>query len=514
MKKVEEVMVTNASIDTPTLQKLVDTMNGHDSTNQWDIVCSYSVAQLNHFLQLQYDANKLAKEVKLSTLRNDPFTGDKFHIDYDIHFASPALSFISGRSGFAKLKMEIREGSSYTIRESKKKTDIPAGKYSIASIVPLASIAGDTGTITGAEHIIEFSDGKKQEQHIILHMKNIDGATFQIVPTPDPKDKDPLETYFLPVLANYFKTEIQEIDYALTSVNNEKQSGKVVLTPKSFVFASAGTNSGGALSLYIQTEGSKNPPGNPNPSFQPGGMQITPIPTGYTASVILSSDLISNYYLRSQLKTKGYTISFINASEGLLANLVAGTSVIADGDSGHFAFGNHDYKGLSIPIDNHHPVQFRISNSNIFITWEGRTKSEWSEVTAQTGGGRWGSVHIEISLSKGPLAFVSLDDHSFQLLDLMITSSDFSVKVSKGSCSFLERLDRCVESYPPYYKKDMTLKMPDINLKLEGLDFFLTTNLLSPGKKIIKVDTKAGLKTPRDFLLVGEIVHHSSPGDL
>jgi hypothetical protein len=63
-----------------TLQELVTAMNGYPSTNGWDIVCSYTVAQLNQFLQTQYDAGKLAKKVSLSTECQDPLMGTDFTI--------------------------------------------------------------------------------------------------------------------------------------------------------------------------------------------------------------------------------------------------------------------------------------------------------------------------------------------------------------------------------------------------------------------------------------------------
>ncbi|MEH2000979.1 MAG: hypothetical protein V7L00_19895 [Nostoc sp.] len=50
-----------------------------------------SLSESNQFLQTQYDAGKLAKQVSLSTERQDPLMGTDFTISYDIQFASPKL---------------------------------------------------------------------------------------------------------------------------------------------------------------------------------------------------------------------------------------------------------------------------------------------------------------------------------------------------------------------------------------------------------------------------------------
>ena len=91
------------------LSELVSSMKAVPSTNNWDIVTSYSEAQLNDFLAKQYDAGKLAKTVEVSTTQESLLYGTKFTIDYTINFESPKLSFIQGRSGFATLEMPIGE---------------------------------------------------------------------------------------------------------------------------------------------------------------------------------------------------------------------------------------------------------------------------------------------------------------------------------------------------------------------------------------------------------------------
>ena len=496
------------------LSDLVSSMNGKPSTNQWDIVCSYTVAQLNQFLQTQYDAGKLAKEVHLSTERQDPLMGTDFTISYDIQFASPKLGFISGRSGFATLTMLIKDGSSYSVTlkgatTPTKTVSIPGGKYSVKAVVPLAAIRGDTGEIKEQGNIIEFSDCGSHDNHVIIHFKNEKGTSYEIVPEPDPQDKDTLVTYFLPVLKQYFQTEINEIDYAVSTVNNSQPtSGLSVFTPKSFAFASIGDDHSGVLSLYIQTSESNNPPGNASPSFQPGDSQVSPIPESYTASIILSYDLITKAFLKPQLEKSGFTVSFDTVSDGISAQLTEDSSVVAPSKDGNYIFFGYSYDGLNITLKDY-PLNLVIKQGKLSLHWEGKTTSGWSQneagVVGGAGGYQYGYVDITIDLNKGPIN-LSLSNDNATIANITISRSDFSIHTKAKSCRWYETaFAGCMEFYPSYYSNDMQLSIPSMNVALHGFDFFRTTNLLAPGKHIIEVDANAGISTPHDFLIVGQV---------
>lgn len=55
--------------------------------------------------------------------------------------------------------------------------------------------------------------------------------------------------------------------------------------------------------------------------------------------------------------------------------------------------------------------------------------------------------------------------------------------------------------------KDARPDLPSFSLALLDLDFFMTTNLLLPGQKVIELDNKPGSRFPRDLYLVGQIKH-------
>ncbi|MBH5316285.1 hypothetical protein I6N90_00495 [Paenibacillus sp. GSMTC-2017] len=492
----------------PAIDDLVNAMKGVPTTNQWDIVCSYNVDQLNSFLLAQYEAGKLAKEVQLSTERENPLTGEEYTIRYTIHFASPKLSFVSGRSGYASLLMPMIEGSSYSVipkgsDKPSRTTQIPTGKYSVFTIVPLAAICGDTGKIVEQDGIITFNDGKEHETHVIIHFKNEKGTSYRIQPDPDPKDKDPLVTYFLPILSEYFQTKIEEIDYALSTLNNKvPSSGQTVLTPLSFAFASTGDQADGVLSLYIQTKESGNPPGNLTPTFQPNDRSMFPIPKDYSASLILSNSIISKVLLQPQLAQLGYSVSFDPAKEGIAATLKKSVSVIANGQSGYYYTSNWSYEGLNLSFEND-PLQLTISDAMLSLDWEGSTISSWVETVGNPPGVRGmpqiyrGQVNISIRLDIESVP-ITLDEHDVISSNIAASQNDYHV---------VTKVVGHEDGIPPrFYTNEMSLVAPSIHFSFQGLNFIKTTNLLAPGKHMIQFDTSVGVKTPHDFLLVGQII--------
>ncbi|MBF0423136.1 MAG: hypothetical protein HQL73_09095 [Magnetococcales bacterium] len=495
----------------PTLPDLVKSMNGVPTTNQWDIVCSYTVAQLNAFLTAQYQAGKLAKEIKLSTKRQDPLTGAIFTISYDIQFASPKLTFMTGRSGFGYLTMPINNGSSYSVTpdgaiKPTKTAPIPGGIYSVQATVPLAAIQGDTGSVIEQGQVVYFSDGKPEDNHVIIHFKNAKGTLYKILPEPDPKDKDVLVTYFLPVLDQYFQDDVSEVDYALASVNNTPAPvGQTALTPKSFAFASTGEGDAGVLSLYIQTKESGNPPGNPAPSFQPGDTATFPIPQGYTASLIFANDLITKTFITPQLTQNGFTTSYDSTNDGISAQLKKDGSVVAKSEHNNYIFSGSSYDGLNISL-NDHPVNLIIKQGQMSLHWSAKTTSGWS--TYASGGmstvTQYGSVDLTLTMDKGPYPLV-LTDNDITIAKVDVSSSDFKVNTSAGGCKWYEVIVGCSESVPSFYKGDMKLSIPSISVELHGLNFLCDTNLLAPGQHMIDMDDKKGVQTPHDFLIVGQV---------
>lgn len=55
-------------------------------------------------------------------------------------------------------------------------------------------------------------------------------------------------------------------------------------------------------------------------------------------------------------------------------------------------------------------------------------------------------------------------------------------------------------------KEELRKNIPTLTFGEMGLGFFLTTNLLNPGAKVIRIDEKVGFRVPGNLLLVGHVV--------
>jgi hypothetical protein len=498
------------SLKYPSLKALVSAMEGASCTNRWDVVCSYGAAQLNKFLAAQYDAKKIASRIQPKTQRSDPLTGQDYTIDYDIEFASPVLSFVPGRSGYANLSMLITSGSYSVTPAGEPKPvltkKIPASTYTVNAVVPLASLNGTTGKVSQQGDIVTLSDGGRDEHFVILHFKTAGGTSFKITPEPGPKEKDALVTYFLPVLKEHFENDVKEIDYALTSINNKPPDrGETILTPSSFAFASAGDADTGILSIYVQTVESGNPPGNASPSFQPTDAQMLPIPEGHSASIILSNALLRNGFLTPQLTANGFSVSFDTPAEGISAQLRSKAAVVNPGEKDNWVFGGVEYKGLDLTLGDF-PLNLLFKQGNMSLHWDASTTSDWSQITS-TGEGtssQYGNVDLSIVVNTAPVPLKAGGD-DVAIAEVTLKRDDFTITAHAGSCKWYEVLVGCQESVPGYYNSEMQLTIPQITVALHGLNFFATTNLVAPGQHVFKIDTSAGTQTPHDFLLVGDI---------
>lgn len=121
--------------------------------------------------------------------------------------------------------------------------------------------------------------------------------------------------------------------------------------------------------------------------------------------------------------------------------------------------------------------------------------------------GSYGGVHVTIRLQKGPVPLsISTDD--VVGAHISVDPSEFTIELKAVGCNIFERMAGCSTSYPSYYS-DLRgkLQFPNINLHLPGLDFFNTTNLLSPGQNVIHLDTSKGVQTPHDFMVVGNVTN-------
>ncbi len=505
-------------LSNPTMATLLSNMSEKPSTNKWDVVCSYTVSQLNVFLKNRYDAKKLAKHV-VADAELEIDAGITVNYRFDIHLAAPKLSFLAGRSGFCELVMPINEGSSVTasVKDGKPgdPQPIPGGKYFLEIVVPLASMNGDTGAIQDDDGIVTFHDGKAEQHHVIMHFKNDNATSFTINKKGEGGIEELKESAMTIALKNYFRTKVKEIDYALLGVNNEVPgAGVLLLTPKSFVFATQGGGDNGVLSLYIQTRESGNEPGSRHPHFQPGVEAISPVPQGSTASIVLSYSLITQSLIRKRWEAiagAGSKVEFYADQaepHGISARLSGNVYLIAKaGASGKISYPGSSRKvfnGLSMNL-NDDPLTLKIKNGGSRLIWRKENISSTYEVYESGGGEGSGNyifeVELTISLDKGPIP-LKAGNKEITFADFDVRSSDFKIDARDVPNLHSLYLGRDV----PEYYKNLPLEIPKVDTQLGGINFFLTTNLIAPGKAVIDIQSDKGVQTPHDFLIVGNVI--------
>ncbi len=358
--------------------KMTQAMEGENTTNGWDVVCSYDLEKLNEMLSEKYKQGTLVASIPNLQIWDWVLDFNGLNVDtYDFELSAPILNFnLDGRAtltmpiskatsttqGFVLVKGDaVKDPSKYqtqtwyssddktynkisdqskpkkgdcaidentwytiqTIPPPKSESDT-TGKYSLIGSIPISAILGDKQIYNKGTVVVFKDNSPKDDAHIVLHFSNnaADPATFSISPQ---LDKDPnKEAKLLDTIRNYFSNSVNDIDYVLNTISPQPApDGKTVITPKSFVFATVTTgDKKGVLSTYIQTTQNKGQ-GQTDPIFTVQNKSSSPIPQGNTASIIFSQDFIQNILIKNPLEKslKNCSVKFKSQDSGIQANI-------------------------------------------------------------------------------------------------------------------------------------------------------------------------------------------------
>lgn len=519
-------MLTATDIQPLDYDSFVENLNGAIGvTNDWDVVCSYSVDALNNILKDQHDRKTLVTNLKLSTppQRDIDPPHELFSTEYDLNLDTPVLKFVAGSSGSAILTMPILGSSTYNIKDSKGnvlETDPISAGYSLVASVPLAAITGNNAVSVSGDVI---TIGNADSAKIVLHFKS-SLTNFSI--QPEPKNSDGsintalTDKDMLDGVLQYFQYQVGELDYCLTEVSSSSASNPAGITiqPSSFVMASDQNT----LSLYIQTANSGNPVGNPNPAFQPNGREMLPIPQGYQASLIFSRQFVENVYLVPLLKA-GREYSFASQTDGIGMTFNSNSPPVTyDMSTGTRISG--DFYIDTLVMDFSTPaLAYNISfnKSQGQISWNfGQTLNWHGDETMPDGSGGWtkegkkGSCSVSISLNK-EISLANVDQRTLTI-DCSVTSQpktppdpyrnagDYNVTcANNGDIDFWGPVSGSVSDLANIARAGLP---NELNLNFGSLNFFAVTNLLFPGRQVLNIDAVKGISIPGDLLLVANIV--------
>ncbi|KAE8419299.1 hypothetical protein BDV36DRAFT_308020 [Aspergillus pseudocaelatus] len=475
-------------------------LSGKETTDDWDILVSYSEKELNSLLDKVWGEKKFfynhtfpgatetVEDVKIEHSFNLSLTSPRLSFD-SMNNEGPKVNLTMGFTGAMKTKVTVGSGSP---KETEK--DIPAGSADLVMKVPLTSFNLTKKDIEDAKHIIHFGDTGDSDHCVIFHFQNM-GSEWTIVPHSglDKAVEEQLNKAG-PTVQAWFKDikNVDMIDYGLAKINTKTDPTSKLLRPKSYKLVS----SKGLLNLFIQTEGGSGSPGNDqNTQFgrRYSDFAFSSIPQDHTACIIISRELFFTKFLldrigklSSALDVVDKTKSKSDSTPGALLDIKYKKSVIVPAKSYyHYPI---MYEVEECDIDwNEHPLHLTLLDETPYT--EPKYKWDWdfSAHTNYWANGTKVGLEVKAKVEGSKRTLASVKDYKIDF-DLSLTDSDQPTTWTE----------------PAHPGAELTphASLPKFSFPLEELNFFATQNILAPGEKFISV---SGMMFPGDLVLMGTI---------
>ncbi|PGH18962.1 hypothetical protein AJ80_04289 [Polytolypa hystricis UAMH7299] len=505
----------------PSLDELVSGMKNAPKTEKWDVVVSYSVAELNAVLQKLWTANRTTCKLdKFSAKREGP-GHSVYYTDFNITLGAPTLTFTLTQE--ACLKMKIT-GTCQDRDDNKTYTEeaIPSGYYFHVTL-PLAGVKAD-GNVTekpvSQGNVIIFDQSKATETiRVVFSFDRVENASSYEVTRESSETGEDLFQNAKASLAAALQKKFPTLKYALAEVAQTPVDGATFLTPEHVYFTIYPTKdkNQGCLSLYIKTKDSGYQDGFSTTAFRFDTDDAIPIPEGHTASIIIRRELIQKF-LREVLENataydqKALTVSSTSGTTGFSYSNTLNES-FKNSFHKHTALGDYEIREFEWSF-NGSPLTVDITNNT--ATWDMSYKNsfEWlihreyvrhGEVTSEI---HWGKVLYHLSMNqKAPI--LTLDDNKITA-KIEVRPGWWKREAKPEEASTWEKLNGKKDTIPgPVQDWVNGWQFPTFSSTMR-LDFFATTNVFAPGKHIINIDTEVGVFTPYDLLILGKIAPPSS----
>lgn len=498
----------------PAKNDLLQAMTGHASTNKWDIVCSYNADIINNILKEKYGRQwTVAAEVRLKGSYEDPFRGEVM-LDADLVLHEPELQFIAGTSNVCRLSMPIVSGL-YTLtpKDDPGKAElcsIDPNVLQVAADFPLAAVSGDTEEVHDGTQPIVFKDSTITAQQVFLHFKNVSETTFDIVPVPSEKEDAPekaicqenIRPEIIMLIARFFKEKVSEIDYPMGEISNAAiKTDVITIHPKSFIFSllapdhkTPDNSSAVCLNLYIQSAESGNPPGDANPSFRPAGNTISPVPDGYTASLILSGDFMGKLMVSYWNKETKFCLN----ADGFSIQLNIGAIYCYPG----YYYDNCDYfDGITVPNT---PAKLSFSQDKLNVALVSSSSGKYAVPFVMEGNysAQMGTITASFEVN--------------ETFDLKLAPDGKLLIEFKFDQSGIKKVDTVNSIIDPFGENLITKKIRDkiksslasttgFSVSMKLIDMLAVSNLLFPVKNRLNFAGGDSFYVPQDFIVFGNI---------
>ncbi|PKY03297.1 hypothetical protein P168DRAFT_305598 [Aspergillus campestris IBT 28561] len=513
--------------------ELVEQMKGRQTINGYDVLVSYSQEKINQLLQARSES--LTSILGLGPLDVDgKITGvGPVHLSVSMKLDHPRLQFVD-EYGNITLAFRILSGS--ITNKDTKNTDYLTDDLVLSFNTTLVNV---TGTVEGDfanpgaktapvnEPVILNPDQKNVSQGVCVTFEK---SSLDITSTTG---QDRLDLAVVKSgLQKYFK-EHAELKYYVAGVSNQYQpeSGSHLLRPHAFSFATIKGNTEAETSaLCMRIHVAQGTGGSDDSAWTPFGADgLLPMPRGSDCSMIIKSDVFVDQLILPSLRNGfGALENKTKPGEGGLAcigNMTAGFVEVpavdngdgkVDGGLGYYKVqlaGFHFSPGVpktTITLGgdiNATSNEIQFTSSTQEVSWKDEIGTEKGSVKGS------GTVDLQFSWgAKGSWKDKSNSDHPNMLGFDWVGDGNWNIHLPKvDERSWLERAWKGRGSVPAEYK-NLQVPSPNVNLEVKTLDYFLTTNLLYPGKHIFKADnpssdsTDKGLAFPHDLILTGQIL--------
>ncbi|KAL5620887.1 hypothetical protein FOBRF1_004133 [Fusarium oxysporum] len=515
-------------------------------TSRWDVVVSYSLESLNSVLQRIWTNSITSTTVELITtsLNEDD---EEYHTKWWLNLGAPTLQFT--RDGKASLCMPLngkRQVMGKTAAGNERPVrQIPLNTYALYAVIPLGVVSAKSGSGPGAYefkgysgNVIRFDEHPDAELHIVINFETTttEGAAYNVGLTPEIKAQQGPNT---PAITDDFSVGLRDklaawiadpfnisaIQYALAVVNKTPVPQATFLTPSSLSFSVYSSDKDPAvacLSIYMQTQGSGFEPGNVQRSFNlpnSGDINSFPIPTGYTASIIIRHDVFAQKFLRDSIlalkvpkedKKVFNSVTLMTPTEGF--HLTAKLNSVAVADLGNGAWFGGIGGGFRVTDVNWdfgaNDLTFKIKGAKASWYYYFKPELKWSEKPMSDPKSKptYGRTSYEMKLDKSDLdVFEDVSDEGLAAL-IKVNSSDWQASIQAWSPSLWEIANGASGLVPDSIEKGLKkISLPSFSHTL-ALHYFATTNVFAPGKHMLSISGASAVYTPYDVIILGNVV--------
>lgn len=525
---------------------LVDKMKAHNCTNGWDMMCCYDEKHVNDLLKEKYKSGEMIANVHFEIEETIPLIHYHYKVVLDMILDQPRVRFDAADKERCELTMVIGGGTLlvYELNEEGKRVsdeepepqDIPADVLQIKGRIPISGVSGDEKSemyvCYNPSTIINFTD-KVREVSIILNFSH-EEAQYEVEDVGGGTEKakellsQEIVTDLKEFLSKYYTENIESVKYKIGGLSALGE-GYCGMYPRSFIFAFSHGEDRNTLNIYAQIadtlEGEGRYHGHKGdlyPSFQPDGKAALPVPDGFSASLILSHELMEQLYFRLEMEDKGWKAESLDNTQ-VGAGITEGITMSLKPDLGVTEYngapqgeGNWNYKMDSGTVDfNTDYIKMTLTNQDTKLDWHyasGKLVFKGSLNMGVFGVQEYnGKIRVSGSCQKtAPMRLVNHETGEIKW-EIKLDSSDLHISADitdRDDMSIFGKMSNVPEQFRNKTVRTAQALMPSFHVSMKAINTFLLGSILFPGTHVFRISDADGCYTPRDFIIFGNLEDH------